>query len=190
MDRMDEKHAVFRMYLLGPFSLVDGKGKSATPKSQKAQAILAMLALSARGSRSRVWLRDKLWSDRSEDQAAASLRQALLDIHKALGSARDLIIADKNTVWLDMDRIALDTEVVRTRSADTTLMRARAAGGFARRPARVRARLDKRPRKMIAGGADFFDNVAHFMLDTRFFSSIIYILYEGGSLRPPVVTTQ
>ncbi|KAB1121591.1 SARP family transcriptional regulator [Neorhizobium galegae] len=110
MDRMDTKHAVFRMYLLGPFSLVDSKGKSATPRSQKAQAILAMLALSARGSRSRVWLRDKLWSDRSEDQAAASLRQALLDIHKALGSSRDLIIADKNTVWLDMDRIALDTD--------------------------------------------------------------------------------
>jgi hypothetical protein len=26
------------------------------------------------------------------------------------------------------------------------------------------------------------------MLDIRFFSSIIYILYEGGALRPPVVT--
>ncbi|EUB99556.1 transcriptional regulator, SARP family [Rhizobium sp. CF080] len=106
--------------MLGPFSLVDGKGKSVAPRSQKAQAILAMLALSARGSRSRVWLRDKLWSDRSEDQAAASLRQALLDIHKALGSHRGLIIADKNTVWLNMDRVVLDTdEVLRTeRAAD------------------------------------------------------------------------
>ncbi|WP_155956454.1 SARP family transcriptional regulator [Rhizobium sp. CF080] len=117
---MDENHAAFRMYMLGPFSLVDGKGKSVAPRSQKAQAILAMLALSARGSRSRVWLRDKLWSDRSEDQAAASLRQALLDIHKALGSHRGLIIADKNTVWLNMDRVVLDTdEVLRTeRAAD------------------------------------------------------------------------
>ena len=112
MDRIDENHAGFRMYLLGPFSLTDGKGKSVAPRSQKAQAILAMLALSARGSRSRVWLRDKLWSDRSEDQAAASLRQALLDINKALGPARNLIIADKNTVWLDMDRIVLDTDEV------------------------------------------------------------------------------
>jgi tetratricopeptide (TPR) repeat protein len=120
VNRMDENHAAFRMYMLGPFSLVDGKGKSVAPRSQKAQAILAMLALSARGSRSRVWLRDKLWSDRSEDQAAASLRQALLDIHKALGSHRGLIIADKNTVWLDVDRVALDTdEVLRTeRAAD------------------------------------------------------------------------
>jgi hypothetical protein len=27
------------------------------------------------------------------------------------------------------------------------------------------------------------------VLDTTFFSSIIYILYEGGSLSPPVVTS-
>ncbi len=120
VDRMNKGHDPFRMFLLGPFALVDAEGRSVTPKSKKAQALLAMLALSARGSRSRIWLRDKLWSDRSDDQAAASLRQALLDIHKTLGPARDLLIADKNTVWLDMDRLVLDTElVVRTNpSAD------------------------------------------------------------------------
>ena len=32
------------------------------------------------------------------------------------------------------------------------------------------------------------DTARKFVLDIRFFSSIIYILYEGGSLRPPVVT--
>ena len=32
------------------------------------------------------------------------------------------------------------------------------------------------------------DTFGKFVLDIRFFSSIIYILYEGGSLRPPVVT--
>lgn len=118
--RIDKEQNPFRMFLLGPFALVDAGGRSVTPKSRKAQALLAMLALSARGSRSRIWLRDKLWSDRSDDQAAASLRQALLDIHKTLGPARDLLIADKNTVWLDMDRLVLDTDVmVQTeRSAD------------------------------------------------------------------------
>ncbi|WFU90608.1 SARP family transcriptional regulator (plasmid) [Rhizobium sp. CC1099] len=120
VDRMNKEQNPFRMFLLGPFALVDAEGRLVTPKSKKAQALLAMLALSARGSRSRIWLRDKLWSDRSDDQAAASLRQALLDVHKTLGPARDLLIADKNTVWLDMDRLVLDTElVVRTkRSAD------------------------------------------------------------------------
>ncbi len=112
MDRMDKRHDPFRMFLLGPFALVDAAGRAVTPKSKKAQALLAMLALSARGSRSRIWLRDKLWSDRSDDQAAASLRQALLDIHKSLGPARGLLIADKNTVWLDMDRLVLDTDIM------------------------------------------------------------------------------
>lgn len=108
MDRREHTHAPYRMYLLGPFEITDDSGRSLTPRSQKAQAILAMLALSRRGSRSRVWLRDKLWSDRPEDQAAASLRQALLEIRKALGPARDVLLADKNTVWLDSERIALD----------------------------------------------------------------------------------
>ncbi|MFN7023018.1 MAG: tetratricopeptide repeat protein [Pseudorhizobium sp.] len=100
--------ADYRLYLLGSFALTDPAGTSLAPKSQKAQALLAMLALSRRGSRSRVWLRDKLWSNRSEEQASASLRQALLEIHKSLGSGRELVQADKLTVWLDLDRVKLD----------------------------------------------------------------------------------
>jgi hypothetical protein len=33
-----------------------------------------------------------------------------------------------------------------------------------------------------------FDKPHHFVLDTFIFSSIIYILYEGGPLSPPVGT--
>ncbi len=109
-----QQEAAFRMYLIGPFAITDPSGKLLTPKSQKSQAILAMLALSLRGSRSRVWLRDKLWSDRPEDQASASLRQALLDIRKCLGDARDILVADKYTVSLRMDRIRLDIDEILT----------------------------------------------------------------------------
>ena len=105
-----QHEAAYRMYLIGPFAITDPAGNVLTPKSQKSQAVLAMLALSLRGSRSRVWLRDKLWSDRPEDQASASLRQALLDIRKSLGDARDILVADKNTVSLCMDRIRLDID--------------------------------------------------------------------------------
>ncbi|ATU95043.1 SARP family transcriptional regulator (plasmid) [Phyllobacterium zundukense] len=107
------------MYLIGPFAITDPSGKALTPKSQKSQAVLAMLALSLRGSRSRVWLRDKLWSDRPEDQASASLRQALLDIRKCLGDARDILLADKNTVSLRMDRIRLDIDEILTEGHST-----------------------------------------------------------------------
>ena len=34
---------------------------------------------------------------------------------------------------------------------------------------------------------DFFCSIDHFCLDFKVFSSIIYILYEGGRLRPPLV---
>ena len=112
MDRSQQSEAAYRMYLIGPFAITDPEGKVLTPKSQKSQAILAMLAVSLRGSRSRVWLRDKLWSDRPEDQASASLRQALLDIRKCLGNARDILVADKNTVSLRMDRIRLDVDEI------------------------------------------------------------------------------
>jgi hypothetical protein len=37
-------------------------------------------------------------------------------------------------------------------------------------------------------GREFFDFKRSFVLDTKIFSSIIYILYTGGVLSPPVGT--
>src|SRR5690606_22752364 len=92
-----------------------------TPKAQKSRALLALLALSPRGSRSRVWLRDKLWSDRGEDQASASLRQALLDVRKSLGPLADaLLIADKHTVTLNLSRRSGDAVDILQQMSDRT----------------------------------------------------------------------
>ena len=100
---------VFQLFLFGPFTILGPDGADLTPKSRKSRAILAMLAVAPRGSRSRIWLRDKLWSDRGEDQASASLRQALLDIRTALGDeAGRAIRADKHTVTLDLGLIRID----------------------------------------------------------------------------------
>ena len=97
------------MFLFGPFTVQGPDGADLTPKSRKSRAILAMLAVAPRGSRSRVWLRDKLWSDRGEDQASASLRQALLDIRSALGDRAAVVLtADKHTVSLDLAAIRVD----------------------------------------------------------------------------------
>lgn len=99
----------FQVFLFGPFTILGPDGADLTPKSRKSRAILAMLAVAPRGSRSRVWLRDKLWSDRGEDQASASLRQALLDIRSALGpAAGQTLRADKHTVTLDLGLIRVD----------------------------------------------------------------------------------
>ncbi len=98
-----------RVFLLGPISISDQFGVDFTPRNQKSRALIAMLAVAPRGSRSRVWLRDKLWSDRSEEQGSASLRQALLDIRKSLGpDLREILIADKYTATLNLSRVSID----------------------------------------------------------------------------------
>lgn len=113
MSETAQEAKACRLYLVGPFALTDLEGRSRCPKSQKSRAVIAMLALSPRGSRSRIWMRDKLWSDRGEDQASASLRQALVDIRKSLGAdLRDIVSADKHTVWLDLSRVWVDVQAI------------------------------------------------------------------------------
>jgi TolB-like protein len=107
---VDEKK-VCSFFLLGPFAITDAQGKVITPKAQKTCAMLAMLILSPRATRTRVWIRDKLWSDRGEGQGAASLRQSLLDARRALGDlGGDIIIADKKCISLDLSKINTDFE--------------------------------------------------------------------------------
>lgn len=106
---MTSRPAAMRLFLFGPFTVLASDGRDLTPTSRKSCAILAMLAVAPRGSRSRLWLRDKLWSDRGEEQASASLRQALLDIRKALGpQASAVLTADSNTISLDLGAVEVD----------------------------------------------------------------------------------
>ncbi len=113
---------VFNLFLFGPFTVRGPDGADLTPKARKSRAILAMLAVAPRGSRSRVWLRDKLWSDRGEDQASASLRQALLDIRTALGpDAGRALTADKHVVMLDLGAIRVDALAMTTPEERATL---------------------------------------------------------------------
>lgn len=113
---------MFQVFLFGPFTVLGPDGADLTPKSRKSRAILAMLAVAPRGTRSRVWLRDKLWSDRGEDQASASLRQALLEIRTALGAdGAQAILADKHTVSLDLTRIRVDALEALTPDGATTI---------------------------------------------------------------------
>ncbi|MBR0775152.1 hypothetical protein JQ625_09925 [Bradyrhizobium diazoefficiens] len=71
---------------------------------------MAMLALAPENKRSRSWLQDKLWSTRGKEQGAASLRQSLSEIRRALGSDRDCLLANAFVVSLDRSRIAIDLD--------------------------------------------------------------------------------
>jgi len=92
------------IHLHGPFRLEAGDGRDLTPRSAKACALVALLALSPRGKRARLWLQDKLWSDRGHEQGAASLRQALSQIRRDLQGCAGVLITTRTHVALDPDR--------------------------------------------------------------------------------------
>ena len=95
--------------LLGGFALRDGSGAVLGPLGRKAQALLAILALDPGKARSRDRLVALLWSDRGEDQARGSLRQALAELRKAFaGLDPPPLIADRETVRVDPDAVEVD----------------------------------------------------------------------------------
>ncbi|MFO1057826.1 MAG: BTAD domain-containing putative transcriptional regulator [Dongiaceae bacterium] len=95
--------------LLGRSAVLDAAGGEATPRSRKAVCLLAYLALQPGGRARRETLQDLLWSNREQAQAAASLRQALVELRRALaGLGPDLVDASRDSVALACDRLFVD----------------------------------------------------------------------------------
>lgn len=94
-----------RIALDGPFAVTGPDGRDLTPRPHKARALLALLALAPEGRRGRRWIEERLWSDRAPAQAAGSLRQALMDLRRALGPWGDALQADRD--WIAVDGAAL-----------------------------------------------------------------------------------
>ncbi len=86
--------------LVGVFEVRDDHGRDCTPRGSKARAILAMLCQTPDRRRARRWLEARLWSDRGAEQASGSLRQALMEIRKALNGEADRLETDRDTVRL------------------------------------------------------------------------------------------
>ncbi|MCA1493418.1 hypothetical protein I6F11_21095 [Ensifer sp. NBAIM29] len=102
-----------KLHLLGAFALKTADDRDCTPKNKKAQAILAMLALSPRGARTRAWLRNKLWSDSDEHHSSSSLRQTLFELKRALRDAAvDFLEFDRQAVSVRFDRVWIDVRAL------------------------------------------------------------------------------
>ena len=86
--------------MIGVFEVRDASGVDRTPRSAKSKALLAMLARTPGHCRPRRWLEARLWSDRGQEQASGSLRQALTELRKALGPAAGLLTSDRDCVAL------------------------------------------------------------------------------------------
>ena len=95
--------------LLGSLRLVAKTGDDWTPKPRKTRALLAIVAL-AKGSVARSRLTDLLWGDRGEDQAKASLRQALYELRELSSSglmtvSRDAVAVGPKRLWTDVSEV-------------------------------------------------------------------------------------
>jgi tetratricopeptide (TPR) repeat protein len=91
--------------IFGPFRMCTDAGQDVTPGSVKTRALVALLLTGAGGSRARRWLQDKLWSTRGAEQAAGSLRQALFELRRALGSEAGVLVTDRTTVTLNLAQV-------------------------------------------------------------------------------------
>jgi TolB-like protein/DNA-binding SARP family transcriptional activator len=91
--------------LLGPLRLGNSAGDDLTPKPRKTRALLALVALS-KGSIPRARLTDLLWGDRGEEQAKASLRQALYEL-RTLASA-GYLTADRQAIGTGPKKLPTD----------------------------------------------------------------------------------
>ena len=93
---------MLKLRIFGQFRAGDALGNEIPIKSRKAKALLAYLALPLGKPRSREAITALLWSDRGDEQARGSLRQALRGLRRDLGedAMKALLITD--------DHVALD----------------------------------------------------------------------------------
>lgn len=90
-----------RVNLHGPFRVFDDLDRDITPKGMKERGLFALLLFSAGQRCTRTWMQDKLWSDRSPEQASTSFRQALSKLRKALGPLGDRLHSNRSALWID-----------------------------------------------------------------------------------------
>lgn len=131
-----------RFRLGGRFAVFAPDGAVLTPRSAKAQAVLALLALSPTFDRGRLWLQGLLWATRGPEQAAASLRQALAEIRRALADHADLLQADRQGVTLTRDLIDVQLPEGEAELLEGMLLREPAFDSWLRQE---RVRLTGRP---------------------------------------------
>lgn len=107
-----------RVRMLGSFGLTIYDGRQIALSGAKDRALICLLCF-ARGRRMpRALLQDKLWSDRGQEQGAASLRSSLTNIRKALGEHRNVLLSDRRAVGLDCNKVTADIDDLAQALAD------------------------------------------------------------------------
>ena len=100
---------MLRIYLLGGCRVTLSDGSDGTPRAKKTRAVLAFLALTPDAAATRERVAGLVWSDRLEEQARGSLRQAITELRAlfrdgdagALHIDRDVMRVNLEQVWID-----------------------------------------------------------------------------------------
>lgn len=103
----------------GDFTLIDIEScKEIRPRGRKARALLAYLALHPGKAISRERVTGLLWGDRAEEQARASLRQALVELKQFSNSDPKLLIVDRESIALNPAVFSTDIDGLRAMAAE------------------------------------------------------------------------
>ncbi len=101
-----------QLKVLGRFDARWASGVALDIATKKTRALLAYLALPAGRVHARSKLVNLLWSNRGDEQARNSLRQALTELGRALGTGQPgLLVKDHDTIALDAGAIEVDALV-------------------------------------------------------------------------------
>jgi tetratricopeptide (TPR) repeat protein len=89
------------LHLNGQFRVFDDQSRDVTPQGIKERGLLALILLSPGQRRTRIWLQDRLWSDRDTAQGSGSLRQALSKVRKSLSNLGTRLHSDRSAICID-----------------------------------------------------------------------------------------
>jgi DNA-binding SARP family transcriptional activator/TolB-like protein len=109
--RRDEpsRESSLSIRLFGGMAIQDARGADFLPRSRKTRAVVAMLTLTAPRPVLRTQLTALLWSQRENEQARASLRQAVHELQETLGSNWSrILVAERHTLSMDLRGVSVD----------------------------------------------------------------------------------
>ncbi|UTP40869.1 hypothetical protein M9M90_06725 [Phenylobacterium sp. LH3H17] len=120
-ERSEGSAALSRLQCWGAFALSDvASGEDVRPSGRKARALLAYMAMHPGRSIGRERLTGLLWGDRAEEQARASLRQAIFELKAFTHGARGLLSVERDHLVLNPAALVTDIDELhdRVRSGD------------------------------------------------------------------------
>ena len=106
--RFGDQMSILELRLFGALQLTE-YGNEVQVRSAKSRALLAYLALDGKSSRAE--LAGLLWQ-REQQQARASLRNALLALRTDLGLHAALVQSDRAQIWLHPHQVTLDVDEI------------------------------------------------------------------------------